>query len=114
MNAVDRFWDARCTQNWESLGAQLRAGVSISMVHEDAELSRDEYFTFLRVMHQDADTKITRIVGGRSMQFAVLAEIRRAKATFECAGFYALREGRIELIEELWLSRGTGRLFDLI
>lgn len=114
LNAVDRFWNARRTGNWDSLAAQLRNGVSITMLHEDTELSRDQFLTFLRVMHHDATTTVERTVIGRGLQIGVLAIVARPKATFVCSGFYDLREGLIEVIQELWIPRGGANILDLI
>ena len=113
-NAVDRFWDARRRGAWDSLVAQLQRGVSITMLHEDTELSRAEFATFLRVMHHDATTTVHRGLAGRGHQIAVLATIARPKTTFECAGFYDLREGRIEVVREMWLPRGAASMMDFV
>ena len=113
-NAVDRFWRARQLCDWESLIAQLQRGVSIVMIHEDTELSRAEFSTFLRAMHHNATTTIHRNIAGRGHQIAVLATIAGARSTFECAGFYDLREGRIEVVREMWLPRGGASMMDFV
>ncbi len=113
-NAVNRFWQARQFGDWDLLAAQLRPGVTIQMVHGEAEMSREEFLTFLRLMHHDATTKVHRTVTGRGLQIAVLASVTRPNAKFECAGFYDLREGRIEMLREIWLPRDSTSVLDLV
>ena len=113
-NAVDRFWAARTRGDWDAVVAQLQRGVSITMLHENAELSRGEFATFLRVMHNDAETTVRRRIAGGGRQIAILATVARPKATYECAGFYDLREGRIEVVQELWLARGGSTMMDFV
>ena len=51
---------------------------------------------------------------GRGLELAVVASVKRANGTLLCAGFYELREGLIEVIEETWVTRGAGQILDQI
>ena len=110
MNAVDRLWRARALGDWDSLAAQLRPGVRIIMLHEDDEVGREDYLAFLRLLHHGASTTVHRTITGRGLEISVLAEVRRPKGAMICAGYYELREGLIEVIEEAWMVPGEGRL----
>ncbi len=112
MNAVDRLWRARISGEWDSIAAQLRPGVRIHLMHEDRELGRDEFVALLRLLHHDSKTSVERSVRGRGLEIAVVASVRRASGTLSCTGFYELREGLIEVIEETWVLRGAGRILD--
>ncbi len=111
-NAVDRFWRARCRGDWDSVAANLRPGVRIRMPHQDREPSREEYLTFMRLVHYDGETTVERVVTGRGLEIAVAATVLRPHATLHCAGFYELREGLIEVIDEIWIVHGAGRLLE--
>lgn len=112
MNAVERLWRARRSGEWESIAAQLRPGVRIHLMPEDRELGRDEYVALLRLLHHDATTSVERMVRGRGLEIAVVASVRSAGRTLLCSGFYELREGLIEVIEETWVVRGAGQILD--
>ena len=114
MNAVDRLWRARRSGEWDSISAQLRPGVRIHLMHEDRELGRDEFVALLRLLHHDASTSVERSVRGRGLEIAVVASVKRADSTLLCSGFYELREGLIEVIEETWVVRGAGQILDQI
>jgi hypothetical protein len=111
VNAVDRLWRARRRGDWDSLAAQLRPGVRIHLMHEDRELGRDEFVALLRLLHHDARTTLERSVVGR-LEIAVSATVRKESGTLLCTGFYELREGLIEVIEETWISRGEGHILN--
>ncbi len=112
MNAVDRLWRARRSGEWDSIAAQLRPGVRIHLMHEDRELGRDEFAALLRLLHHNATTSVERAVRGRGLELAVAATVRRPSGTLLCTGFYELREGLIEVIEETWILRGEGSILD--
>ena len=112
MNAVDRLWRARQQGAWDSIAAQLRPGVRIHLMHEDRELGRDEFVTLLRLLHHDARTTVERAVRGQGLELAIAATVRRPHGVLLCSGFYELREGLIEVIEETWITRGEGRMLD--
>lgn len=112
MNAVDRLWRARRSGEWDSISAQLRPGVRIQLMHEDRELGREEFVALLRLLHHDSTTTVERSVRGRGLEIAVTATVRRPSGTLRCTGFYELREGLIEVIEETWVIRGAGRILD--
>jgi hypothetical protein len=114
VNAVDRLWRARRNGDWDSIAAQLRPGVRIHLMHEDRELGRDEFVALMRLLHHDATTSVLRLVRGRGLEIAIVATVKRANGTLYCAGFYELREGLIEVIEETWVMRGAGHLLDQI
>ena len=111
MNAVDRLWRARRQGDWDALAAQLRPGVRIHLMHEDREIGRDEFVALLRLLHHDARTTVERSVRGR-LEFAVTATVRKASGTLLCSGFYELREGLVEVIEETWIMRGEGHILN--
>ena len=112
MNAVDRLWRARRQGEWDSIAAQLRPGVRIHLMHEDRELGRDEFVALLRLLHHDARTTVERAVRGRGLEIAVTATVRKPSGTLLCSGFYELREGLIEVIEETWILRGKGDILN--
>lgn len=112
MNAVDRLWRARSVHQWDAIAAQLRPGVRIHLMHEDRELGRDEFVALLGLLHHDATTTVDRAVRGRGLEISIAATVRRPSGTLLCSGFYELREGLIEVIEETWIVRGEGRILD--
>ena len=114
MNAVDRLWVARATGDWDSLTSQLRPGVRIRMLHEDDEMGREDYLAALRLRHVGATTTLLRSITGRGLEISVLAEVRRPKGPLLCAGYYELREGLIEVVEEAWMVPGHGRLIEYL
>ena len=109
MNAVDRLWRARRQGEWDSIAAQLRPGVRIHLMHEDRELGRDEFVTLLRLLHHDSRTTVERAVRGRASSSPSRRRSARPRGVLLCSGFYELREGLIEVIEETWIMRGEGR-----
>jgi hypothetical protein len=110
VNAVDRLWVARAHGDWDSLATLLRPGMRITMLHEDQELGRDEFLTFLRLLHLDSQTIMHRNITGRGLEISVLAEVRRPRGTLMCAGYYELREGLIDVVDEAWMVPGSVKL----
>src|SRR5262249_16026508 len=88
-----------------------RPGVRIHLMHEDRELGRDEFVALLRLLHHDSRTTVERAVVGR-LEIAVSATLRKPAGTLLCTGFYELREGLIEGIEETWIMRGAGGILN--
>jgi hypothetical protein len=112
LNAVERLWDARRSGDWESVEAQLHAGVRIALPHQARTPSRDEYLTFMRLVQYGSPVHVDRVMTGRSADVAVLARVERPNAMLGCAGFYELREGLIGVIEETWFAHGEGRVLE--
>ena len=83
-------------------------------MHEDRELGRDEYVALLRLLHHDATTSLVRSVArAAGLEIAVVASVKRGRRTRCCApGFYELREGLIEVIEETWVDARRGQILD--
>lgn len=107
MNAVDRFWRARSEGDWESLAAQLRPRLRVSLPAQASDPGRDDYLAFLRLVHQSGRVESVRSIAGRSAEIAVIAQLVGPGGDLVVAGFYELREGLIELIEEIYVKPGS-------